>query len=413
MGGDVGADKRALLEGLTDEQRKWIALLAADSVGHLASAPFAMRNNANHVRMSAGLNQLDGEIAAENARIVELQREWDEYRQDMDEMSEIGASPLTGAGPAVPPPRPSLDDGSPSSARLRELEAMRDAVGERVGSNPSVQSTVLWFDALGPGGEGEIVEMFGSLEGAENVGVIVPGTTHGMHKLGGVGGNTERTQSFQGETTPMITWMGADLPDEVASDAPFNHYAKDAAPQLAAFTDQLHAEVQALGVEADIAVAGHSYGGSVLGTAAANGLRADRIFHIESAGGGVGVDSPDDYTNLDADDVYVMTDDDDAINYSQGIGVGGIGHGVDPDMMDAHHVYTGDLEDGTEIEGATASHSDVFLEDSDAWVSMEGFFSRGDVTLRPLDKDWRSHLIDSNHQIWWDEVGPGDVLAVK
>lgn len=137
-------------------------------------------------------------------------------------------------------------------------------------------------------------------------------------------------------------------------------------------------------------VAGHSFGGAVVGTAERYGLDADAVMHIASAGVGKARD-PYDYPKPSRPR-YSMTAPGDLIGYVQGLpGPPGMGHGKDPDEFRCvTKLATGRLPDDPEatdekgrplgdragdlIRGAP-SHSDVFIRDSDAWREIYSVFT--------------------------------------
>ena len=59
--------------------------------------------------------------------------------------------------------------------------------------------------------------------------------------------------------------------------------------------------MDATGRQIPVTYIGHSYGGSILGTAERLGLTADRTLYLEAAGAGVGVDDPSDWHNRNPD----------------------------------------------------------------------------------------------------------------
>src|SRR5690606_30121898 len=147
----------------------------------------------------------------------------------------------------------------------------------------------------------------------------------------------------------MISWMGGDLPDGVLGDAPDPKYSKELGPRLTDFSRDLRLEIDRAGADnARVTVAGHSYGGAVVGRAELSGLDADRVLHIESAGMGHDVHSGSDLPRSQRDvDRYSMTAPGDFIELTQGVQKGGIGHGADPDTFDGTtRLHTGDKADG-------------------------------------------------------------------
>ena len=114
---------------------------------------------------------------------------------------------------------------------------------------------------------------------------------------------------------------------------------------------------------------GHSYGGSILGTAETFGLTADRVVYVEAAGAGVGVHDSSDWHNRNPDvSRFSMTAPGDPIALVQGIPLGP--HGADPDLMPGViRLATGRRLTGVPMAGLS-SHSDVLNEPSDAWHNL-------------------------------------------
>ena len=104
------------------------------------------------------------------------------------------------------------------------------------------------------------------------------------------------------------------------------------APRLVAFSEDVDRTVDATGRPIAVTYIGHSYGGSIVGTAEALGLTADRTLYVAAAGAGVGVDDPGDWHNRNPDVLrFSMTAPGDFIEAVQGIPGGP--HGADPDEM--------------------------------------------------------------------------------
>ena len=115
---------------------------------------------------------------------------------------------------------------------------------------------------------------------------------------------------------------------------------------------------------------GHSYGGSILGTAEALGLTADRTVYVAAAGAGFGIDDPSEWHNLNPDVVrFAMTAPGDPIQLVQGIPGGR--HGADPDdMPGVVRLATGHYDDGRLMAGP-AAHGDVInCVESDSWRNV-------------------------------------------
>jgi len=350
------ADIRALFGSLSEADAAMLAMLFPTTVGALPGAPFDARITANRVNVIAAL-------AAEEIRLSE--------RQAQDAENEANNGWLGWK---------SWDDNDMDGA-IDDSEG-RIALYESILAD---NRQILLFD---PSGDGTIAELHGTI-GPEtrNVGVLVPGTGTDMSNVDGF---MSRSRSFEAEAADgslaMITWMGTDLPDSVYQDAPFANYADAGGPPLSAFSHQLGDEIDATTAAAQdvqVTVAGHSYGGAVVGTAEQYGLEADRVLHIESAGMGHDVDDPSDLNPANPDvRRYSMTAPGDPIDDVQGISVGdNLGLGADPDTFPGTtRLNTGFYEDGTWVHGSDA-HGGVFTYGSDSWRNMYEVFTGGTVDL--------------------------------
>jgi pimeloyl-ACP methyl ester carboxylesterase len=138
------------------------------------------------------------------------------------------------------------------------------------------------------------------------------------------------------------------------------------APRLVAFTEDVDRTADALGI--DTTVIGHSYGGSIVGTAETQGMTADRVVYVASAGAGVGVQHESEWHNRNPDvQRYSITAPGDFIEYVQGAANGQGPHGADTDhMAGVTRLDTGyHHETGALIAGHDA-HSAVLDAPSDA-----------------------------------------------
>lgn len=233
----------------------------------------------------------------------------------------------------------------------------------------SVNRQILAFDP----GRGSFIELIGNLGTAKNVGVLVPGMNTTVEDSAA---NTETATQFvraaRGDLA-MITYLGGPFPQggfpDGIDDAMNTRYALDIAPRLVSFSEDLNRVVDATGRDIAVTYVGHSYGGSILGTAEAMGMTADRTVYVEAAGTGVGVDDPGDWHDGNP---YVMrfsmTAPGDWIEPLQGMPLNP--HGADPDEMPGViRLATGDYDDGQPVAG-WHSHSDVLNEPSDAWRNI-------------------------------------------
>ena len=323
---------------------EWLAVLFPSAVGNLEGAPIDVRINANAIRLAAS---------------VAASRSWPS------------------------PPRPwTQGDREPRPDFQRVIDG-----GHRL----------VYFDPLANRGQGAWAELVGDLDTASHVGVLVPGgsafvSSDNFTRYSG------RAASFvsaaEGELA-MVVWAGSPFPSGWIQESTPS-WAQDAAIELTAFTADLRHRLPA---HVSLTVAGHSYGGAVVGLAETYDLDADRVLHLASAGAGYGVWSPHDYASP-CRERYDLMAPGDPIGYVQNIpDATGLGHGIrvssmpgvkrlvtgrlpdDPDALDDVNRTLGSMGiTGKEIGGVHA-HSEIFIPDSDAWRSMLTVFTMGEPTL--------------------------------
>jgi Alpha/beta hydrolase len=237
-------------------------------------------------------------------------------------------------------------------------------------SGQRIDRQMLAFDPA----RASLVELNGSLSTAKSVAVLVPGMNTTIE---GSAANTQTARRFVSATrgdVAAITYLGGRFPrggNPVTGvvDAASPRYALDMAPRLVAFSENVDRTVDATGRLIPVTYIGHSYGGSILGTAEALGMTADRTLYVAAAGAGVGVDDPGDWHNRNPDVLrFSMTAPGDFIEAVQGVPGGP--HGADPDEMPGViRLATGLYDDGRLMAGP-AAHSDVLNWQSDAWRNI-------------------------------------------
>jgi hypothetical protein len=265
--------------------------------------------------------------------------------------------------------------------RIALYRSLLGEVDDPTGSGHRVDRQILAFDPA----RASLVELNGNLSTAKSVAVLVPGLNTTIE---GSPANTATARRFVSATrgdVAAITYLGGQFPqgrNVVAAlvDAANPRYALDMAPRLVAFSHDVDRTVDATGRPIPVTYIGHSYGGSIVGTAEALGLTADRMLYVAAAGAGVGVDDPSDWHNRNPDVLrFSMTAPGDFIEAVQGIPNGP--HGADPDEMNGViRLPTGHYDDGRLLAGPPA-HSDVLNWPSDAWRNILAVITGDSETL--------------------------------
>jgi hypothetical protein len=253
--------------------------------------------------------------------------------------------------------------------RVQFYRSLLGEVDDPAGSGRRVDRQILAFDP----GRASLVELNGNLSKATSVAVLVPGLNTTIE---GSAANSQTARRFVSATrgdVATITYLGGPFPrgNPVAGlvDAADPRYALDMGPRLVAFSEDVDRTVDATGRSVPVTYIGHSYGGSILGTAEALGMTADRTLYVAAAGAGVGVDDPGDWHNRNPHVLrFSMTAPGDFIQAVQGIPGGP--HGADPDEMPGViPLATGYYDDGRLMAGPNA-HSDVLNWPSDSWRNI-------------------------------------------
>jgi hypothetical protein len=260
-----------------------------------------------------------------------------------------------------------LDSDDPG--RDEFYQSLLGEIDDPAGSGQRVDRQILAFDPA----RASLVELNGRLSTATSVAVLVPGMNTTIE---GSAANTQTARRFVSATrgqVATITYLGGPFPrgNPVTGlvDAANPRYARDMAPRLVAFSEDVDRTVDATSRHVPVTYIGHSYGGSILGTAESMGMTADRTLYVAAAGAGVGVDDPGDWHNRNPDVLrFSMTAPGDFIQAVQGIPGGP--HGADPDEMPGViPLATGYYDDGRLMAGPQA-HSDVLNWPSDSWRNI-------------------------------------------
>lgn len=175
-------------------------------------------------------------------------------------------------------------------------QSLLDRIEGTQAAAPGDRMLLLGYVTRSGDSDAQAIVSIGNPDTADNVGILVPGTTS---EVGSIGGDLDRMAALQAQaetipgsgTTSTIVWLGYDAPDGL-HNALSGDYARDGAGDLRDFTFGLRAAHQ--GPDAQVTVIGHSYGSTVVGTADAMdgaGLAVDDIVAMGSPGMGYEADS--------------------------------------------------------------------------------------------------------------------------
>ncbi|MEV7418299.1 alpha/beta hydrolase [Streptomyces sp. NPDC089919] len=218
------------------------------------------------------------------------------------------------------------------SGNFRLSPADRDAAARRAHRYRSLLDPERRILAFDPAGGGRIAEVFGDLDRAERVSVIVPGVDTDLltfertqRRYTAPVGMSEALYDAERATAPtvrtaVIAWADYTSPVGVGMDAATGRLASEGAVRLAALT-------AALPGRSTVALFCHSYGSVVCGVAA-HRLPA-RVTDIAVAGSpGMRAGSAADLET--SAQVWAMRDQGDWIADVPYMELGGVGHGADP-----------------------------------------------------------------------------------
>ncbi len=158
--------------------------------------------------------------------------------------------------------------------RLRTLEDMLKPVQELGTDDEGRLAVVLrerQFLSLGIEGDGRLAEVFGDLEQAKHVAVLVPGMLIDLDDQADQAVRARNVHVEAGPDSAVVTWLGYDTPDEVLT-ASSSALAREAAEYLYRCTAGLDVIRRP---DSDLTALGHSFGSLVVARAAYYGARFD------------------------------------------------------------------------------------------------------------------------------------------
>lgn len=248
-------DQRAtFLASMSAEDRRQLVTAAPEKLGNMNGVPFEMRVAANELNIRNALFDEKRKPDGDAARIRQL---------------EAMLAPI---------PNPETTDSR------KDLPTMTGDTATP--GNNLIDRKFVMFD---PGGNGRMIEMIGDIKpGVHGLGVYVPGTSTNLN-----GSNTNHVAAWNladRSKSPVFLYMEGDFPQSLANPAdgaPNPRFAAEMAPRLVEFGREIDRAVASSAPGTPVTYVGHSYGGSIVGTAEQLGLRADRILHASSAGTGI------------------------------------------------------------------------------------------------------------------------------
>ncbi|NGN67441.1 hypothetical protein G5C51_26490 [Streptomyces sp. A7024] len=215
-------------------------------------------------------------------------------------------------------------DGAPVKLRLaanhQSLFDSRDGQLERL-----EERKVL---AMDPRGRGQIAEVFGDLDKAEHIAVLVPGSDtdlRGYNNAHKQGAALQKSMAKQDPDSAVVVWAGYTTPEGVGVDAATGRLADAGAPRLVSFMKGLSATTDPADPPALLC---HSYGSVVCGKAAADLGPKDADDIVAFASPGMRAHTAADlHANAQ---VWAARNDSDWIGNVPNVSLAGLGHGADP-----------------------------------------------------------------------------------
>ncbi|MFI6345907.1 alpha/beta hydrolase [Streptomyces sp. NPDC050560] len=348
-------------DGLTPQEREAYLALQPGTVGKLDGLPADIRDEANRAV-----------LAEEHGRYrVEL----DGIPKEPPQMTTIFA----GMYPTQVYTDEWIEWNKKYGARKAHLESSlrgMEQIQERfdqTGVNGLPEAYLLGFDS---GGNGRAIVATGNPDTADHQAVYVPGTTS---NLGNIGGNIDHMTELwrrakakdPSAEVSTITWLGYDAPQNPYTDSPFRHYADDGAGAYNTFMDGLDVS-HATGSDPHRTAIGHSYGTTLIGSAARQGrLDADDVIFAGSPGVEVGsaaeMDVPKGHVwNEEADGDWIPDIGRWGLGGSQGRMGGGVFINPSDEWFGANQMTTAAEGSGPVATVGSHGHSEYWKADSTA-----------------------------------------------
>ncbi|MEZ0355634.1 alpha/beta hydrolase [Mycobacterium sp. SA01] len=349
----------AAVAGMSDTDRQRLIESRPHEVGNTDGVPWETRIAANRINIADAI--------LDQRRRIEVPDEVKLRAAVAPTLEAADAERLWAALHADPRMRAAAIDAYDHDARSRitYYESLLADVPDPVDRNRRVPRQILAFD---PRRE-SFIELSGDLTRAHALAVLVPGLNTTFDGAADDVATARRFVAGSAGDVAMITYLGGPFPTGQllagVADAVDPRYALKMAPRLVAFSEDVERRAGSM----PVTYLGHSYGGSILGTAEHFGLTADRVIYVEAAGAGVGVHDPSDWHNRNPDVLrFSLTAPGDPIGLVQGIPLGP--HGADPDRLPGVIPLAAGRNLTGGPMGGLSSHSDVLNEPSDAWHNI-------------------------------------------
>ncbi len=285
--GTPAAQVAAWWESLTPDQHRYLILTRPDLIGSLDGIPVDVRDHANRLLLERERAELKEQLARlERVPPPEPPLRWrvppGTPWWGLQEFLR-GRAPVF--SPLLPDP---WHLWQVSLERIRRRLATLDQLVEHLSALERDGHRV-YLLAVDTAGDGAVVAALGNPDWADFVLTMVPGTNT---ELADTGSNLRRAARFADRAaqvdptrgTAVVYWLDYDAPEWLSVDnnpASLSAAGKGA-PALRRYADGLR-ETHVRGGAAHT-VLGHSYGSTVVGVAAAEGLRADRLIFVGSPG---------------------------------------------------------------------------------------------------------------------------------
>jgi pimeloyl-ACP methyl ester carboxylesterase len=236
-----------------------LVFAAPEIVGRLDGAPPAVRYAANAILLTRAIDDAEQQSAELADEIAMMRHDFTDVLVDPFKVGEREAAEY-------------------------ELEQLSERV-ERWRLWREEERQLLLFD---PAGDGRVVEVFGDLDTASHVAIVIPGVGNDLDNFGPLsgGGFRARAAALRDEASQLdaavatVAWLGYDPPD--GTGAVLTNAARDGDSDLVEFVSGL-----VVAGDVHVTVIGHSYGSLVAGLAAGEGLAADELVFVGSPGTGL------------------------------------------------------------------------------------------------------------------------------